>query len=96
MSNSDIVLPEDLPEARRKWKTRQDEVDYWTAHPKTRLPSEIWGQYYCVSTQHRGLHCGSCLSDEEYTGQPNFDDMCCCKAEPPTNPNQYKGEQDNE
>lgn len=76
-----VIVPETLPTDSKKWKTPQDEVDYWEAHPETRMPLSMWEKYYCSSIQHRGFCCSSCLSDEEYLGMPNFDDKCCCRAE---------------
>jgi hypothetical protein len=78
--SKDIVVPETLAQAKLKWKTPQDEVDYWKQHPKTRMPVKMWDEYYCSSILHRGLCCSSCLGEEEYLGQPNFDDKCCCRA----------------
>lgn len=79
MGKPDIIVPETLPEDKLKWKTTQDEVDYWNAHPKTQMPIKMWAEYYCSSTQHRGFHCSSCQSDKEY-GIPYDDERCCCLA----------------
>lgn len=75
---SDITVPIELASFRPE--TPQAEVDFFKRYPKTRMPSAQWDRFYCVSVQHRGLHCSSCLSDQEYTGYANFDDKCCCRA----------------
>lgn len=38
-----------------------------------------WDCYYCVSVEHRGGCCVSCL-DEEYAGYGGSASGCCCKA----------------
>ncbi len=72
------TLPEELATFRPN--SPQEEIDFFARYPRTKMTDKEWDRFYCVSTQHRGLHCGSCLSDEEYFGMPNFDDKCCCKA----------------
>lgn len=77
---SDYIYPEDFAAWQLTNPTPQQQVDYFAAHPKTRMPGKQWDTFYSVTTQHKGFHCGSCLSDEEYNGYPNFDDKCCCIA----------------
>lgn len=74
----DIIVPIELATFRPK--TPREEIDFFAKYPDTVMPYDQWERFYCVSTQHRGLHCGSCLSDEEYLGVANFDDKCCCKG----------------
>jgi hypothetical protein len=41
---------------------------------------DYWDRFYCNSLQHRGLHCSSCVDDEN-EGYSDLDpDHCCCRA----------------
>lgn len=76
----DIVVPEDFAEWKLTNPTPEQQVEYFENHKDTKMPRSMWQEFYCVTTQHMGFHCDSCLSDEEYLGMPNFDDKCCCIA----------------
>lgn len=77
----DIIVPEDFASWKLTNPAPQQQVDYFKSNPKTRMPSSMWDDFYCDSVRHKGLCCGSCLSDEEYLGEPNFYDKCCCVDE---------------
>lgn len=77
---TDIVVPEDFAEWKLTNPTPQQQIDYFKSHPKIKMLYNMWNDFYVHSLQHRGLCCSSCLDDEEYLGQPNFDDKCCCRA----------------
>lgn len=77
---TDITVPLDFAEWKLTNPTPQQQIDYFKEHSGIRIPTKMWDTFYCVSLEHMGFHCGSCLSDEEYLGTPNFDDKCCCLA----------------
>ena len=57
-----------------------EQVAFFKARPGIIMKYDEWENYYCATTEHKGLHCSSCLGEEEYSGEPVFDDKCCCKA----------------
>lgn len=40
----------------------------------------VWAQYYVQTVDHKGLHCVSCLEDQEWGYMDYDDEFCCCKA----------------
>lgn len=78
--NRDIIVPKDFAEWQRSNPTPQQQIDYFKKHDKIRMPYEMWNKFYVHSLEHMGFCCSSCLGDEEYLGQPNFDDKCCCHS----------------
>ena len=78
--DANIVVPQDFAAWKLTNPTPQEQIDYFKAHPDTKMPRKMWDAFYCSTLAHKGFHCGSCLSDAEYLGQPNFDDKCCCLA----------------
>lgn len=79
--SADIVVPEGFAAWKLTNPAPQQQIDYFKAHPKTRMPATMWDQFFVQSLEHKGLCCSSCIGDEEYLGQPNFDDKCCCRSE---------------
>lgn len=82
MNKDTIKLPQGFDEWQLTNPTPQEQVDYFNKYPNIRLPIKQWDTFYCVSIEHKGFHCSSCKSDEEYNNYtPNFDDRCCCLSE---------------
>lgn len=79
--NADIVVPEGFDKWQLSNPKPVEQIVYFTEHKSIKMPIAMWDKFFCSSLQHRGFHCSSCLSDEEYLGQPNFDDKCCCRSE---------------
>ena len=79
--NANIVVPEDFATWQQSNPSPQEQIDYFNKHDSIRMPLAMWDKFFVNTLQHKGFHCSSCLQDEEYLGQPNFDDKCCCRSE---------------
>lgn len=79
--HGDITVPEGFAEWKLTNPSPQEQLDYFRSHTGIKMPSAMWNTFYCTTLEHRGFHCSGCMSDEEYNGWPNFDDMCCCLSE---------------
>jgi hypothetical protein len=56
-----------------------DRFRYPRGHAES-APAQYWDRFYCESAQHRGLHCQSCIDDQQGGWDPWEADWCCCKA----------------
>lgn len=65
------VIPEGLEDL-----SPEEQFEWFEEHEVGALPSKTWEKYYCVTTRHKGLHCSSCIQEQE-DGYFEFDDICC-------------------
>ena len=58
----------------------EKQVEWFDNQTGLWLGCEEWDRFYCSSVLHKGLHCISCVVEQE-DGYGYFDDdRCCCRA----------------
>lgn len=62
-----------------KWGPKS-QIRWFRRFPGLILPHAVWDQFHSSSSEHKGLCCDSCADDEEWYGEPQFDDHCCCRG----------------
>jgi hypothetical protein len=55
---------------------------------------KVWDRFYCVTVQHRGNCCTSCVEDEEYDACYSMWPRCCCRALNEEDPRAIRAEED--
>lgn len=58
-----------------KLLTPESQVEWFEINDVGPQPHKVWAEFYVVTTSHKGLHCVSCIEDQNL-GYMDFE-YCC-------------------
>lgn len=68
------------PSVIAKWGAASQRRWFERFRNDVKMTHQEWDQFFVNSSEHRGLCCESCMTEEEHFGVPVFDDHCCCNG----------------